>query len=86
MIVKVDDESITTVGWNEGPSPGRVMMRRLWRDPERKCEICGGVGCSGDGVVKPCPRCKGTGRVLRSATVLWRRDGGLRGIARPVAA
>lgn len=31
MIVAVDDESLTTVGWNEGAAPGRVMRRRLWR-------------------------------------------------------
>jgi hypothetical protein len=88
VIVSVDDESIATVGWGEGPKPGRVMKRRLWRDPERKCEGCAGVACwtdPKDGLVKPCPTCKGTGRPPRSSTVLWRRPGGLYGIARPVA-
>lgn len=33
VIVATDSESITTVGWNEGPRPGRVMLRRLWRKP-----------------------------------------------------
>jgi hypothetical protein len=88
VIVSVDDESIATVGWGEGPKPGRVMKRRLWRDPERKCEGCAGVACwtdPKDGLVKPCPTCKGTGRPPRSSTVPWRRPGGLYGIARPVA-
>jgi hypothetical protein len=88
VIVAVDDESIATVGWGEGPKPGRVMMRQLWRDPERKCEGCAGVACwtdPKDGLVKPCPTCKGTGRPPRSSTVLWRCPGGLYGIARPVA-
>jgi hypothetical protein len=65
VIVAVDDESITTVGWNEGPKPGRVMMRRLWRDFARTP------------LNIPSPLLN---------TVLWRRPGGLYGIARPVAA
>jgi hypothetical protein len=64
VIVAVDTESITTVGWNEGEAPGRVMRRRLWRDPARK---------------------HGVERVHRRDTVLYRRPGGLYGIARPVA-
>jgi hypothetical protein len=75
VIVAVDDESITTVGWGEGPKPGRVMMRRLWRNAEQEIPV-------------PCKhlRCSGCVRLPRSAeTVLWRRPGGLYGIARPVA-
>lgn len=75
VIVAVDDDSLTTVGWNEGPSPGRVMLRRLWRDAEHEIQV-------------PCihPQCAGCVRTPRAAeTVLWRRPGGLYGIARPVA-
>jgi hypothetical protein len=72
VIVAVDDESVTTVGWNEGPSPGRVMMRRLWREhvyfePQEH------------------PHSVHVKKHPRSSTVLWRRLGGLYGIARPVA-
>jgi hypothetical protein len=84
VIVAVDDESITTVGWGEGPKPGRVMMRRLWRDLNKGCLDCGGMGRR----YKPsgvCMTCRGEGFVARSSTVLWRRPGGLYGIARPVA-
>lgn len=88
VIVATDIESITTVGWNEGPSPGRVMMRRLWRDPDRPCAMCAGSGrhhvktSYGDHVAWT--ECRKT--EPRSSTVLWRRPGGLYGIARPVAA
>jgi hypothetical protein len=84
VIVAVDDESITTVSWNEGPKPGRVMMRRLWRDLNKGCLDCGGMGRR----YKPsgvCMACRGEGFVARSSTVPWRRPGGLYGIARPVA-
>jgi hypothetical protein len=74
VIVAVDDESITTVGWDEGAAPGRVMMRRLWRDPERT-EV-------NRVVLNRYEKRK----VPRSSTVLWRRPGGLYGVARPVAA
>lgn len=77
VIVATDSEYITTVGWNEGPSPGRVMMRRLWRDTS-KIEWRHGEG--------EWSRAKFAREVPRSSTVLWRRDGGLAGIARPVAA
>jgi hypothetical protein len=63
VIVAVDDESVTTVGWNEGPSPGAVQMRKLWRQQR-----------DGDVLLE------------RAMTVLWRRPGGLYGVARPVAA
>jgi hypothetical protein len=80
VIVAVDDESLTTVGWGEGPKPGRVMMRRLWRDAKRDCD-CMGYGMYGGAICE----CRGTGTVPRSSTVLWRRAGGLYGVARPVA-
>jgi hypothetical protein len=96
VIVAADDESITTVGWGEGPKPGRVMMRQLWRDPERRCGACfgegrvpvarrGAVGQMEPGPTAMCAECNGVGRVPRSSTVLRRRPGGLYGIARPVA-
>lgn len=89
VIVAVDDKSITTVGWNEGPAPGRVMMRRLWRDHDTRCAACDGTGYGG-GQYEPsdpvCTVCRGRKTVPRSSTVLWRRPGGLYGIARPVAA
>jgi hypothetical protein len=107
VIVAVDDESITTVGWSEGPKPGSVMMRRLWRDANatQRCRTCHGAGCyqTQKGTRKPyvrdggvhnppgrvidCGKCRKTGQVAvpRSSTVLWRRPGGLYGIARPVA-
>lgn len=72
LIVAVDDESITTVGWNEGAAPGRVMKRKLWRDPLRTIPVAKVVGRY--------QRC-----VRRASTVLYRRPGGLYGIARPVA-
>jgi hypothetical protein len=75
VIVAVDDESITTVGWGEGPAPGRVMKRRLWRDPEHEIPV-------------PCthPSCSGCVRMPRPAeTVMARKLGLLYGIARPVA-
>jgi hypothetical protein len=75
VIVAVDDESITTVGWSEGPKPGSVMMRRLWRDPEHEIPV-------------PCthPSCSGCVRMPRPAeTVMARKHGLLYGIARPVA-
>jgi hypothetical protein len=83
VIVAVDDESITTVGWGEGSKPGRVMMRQLWRDQERSCVVCVGFGLKGADR-KMCRSCNGL-PVPRSSTVLWRFDGGLHGIARPVA-
>lgn len=91
VIVATDAESITTVGWNEGLSPGRVMMRRLWRDPERKCQNCTGDGAQPSMLHHgpPAPRCTvcyGTGRIRPIETVLWRRPGGFSGVARPVAA
>lgn len=70
-IVAVDDESITTVGWNEGPSPGRVMKRRLWRGDVAKVHTA-----TGKYIAAPVPN---------SSTVLYRRPGGLYGVARPVA-
>lgn len=88
LIVKVDEESVTTVGWNEGVSPGRVMMRRLWRDTDRPCAMCAGSGrhhvktSYGDHVAWT--ECRKT--EPRASTVLWRRPGGLYGMARPVAA
>jgi hypothetical protein len=87
VIVAVDDESLTTVGWGEGPKPGRVMMRRLWRDSNRPCAMCAGSGrhhvktSYGDHVAWT--ECRKT--EPRSSTVLWRRPGGLYGIARPMA-
>lgn len=84
VIVAVDDDSITTVGWNEGPAPGRVMMRRMWRGMAPGCRTCGGHGRR----YKPsgiCDHCNGEGIEPRSTTVLWRRPGGLYGLARPVA-
>lgn len=33
LIAITDDLSLTTIGWNEGAAPGRVMMRRLWHKP-----------------------------------------------------
>jgi hypothetical protein len=83
VIVAVDDESITTVGWGEGPKPGRVMMRRLWRDQDKACVVCLGFGFTGEDR-KMCRSCNGKPAPL-SSTVLWRRPGGLYGIARPVA-
>jgi hypothetical protein len=80
VIVAVDDESLTTVSWGEGPKPGRVMMRRLWRDAKRDCD-CMGYGMYGGATCE----CRGTGTVPRSSTILWRRPGGFYGIARPVA-
>lgn len=93
VIVKVDDESLTTVGWNEGNAPGRVMMRRLWRSDTKQCGECGGSGSvmrrmeHGTGVYE-CEACRGRKVIARprSSTVLWRRPGGLYGIARPVTA
>lgn len=89
LIVETDDESLVTVGWNEGPSPGRVMMRRLWRDHDTRCTACDGTGYGG-GQYEPsdpvCTVCRGRRTVARSSTVLWRRPGGLYGVARPVAA
>lgn len=94
LIVGVAENSIWTVGWNEGAAPGRVIKRQLWRDPEQACVDCYERG-SGKILVRipntnrtekrTCPSCKGTGRVPRSSTVLYRRPGGLYGIARPVA-
>lgn len=85
LIVAVDDESITTVGWNEGSAPGRVMTRRLWRDPERKCPRCFGLGWHPHSVERCC-LCKGYRKVPRSSTVLYRKPTGMiYGIARPVA-
>jgi hypothetical protein len=92
VIVAVDSESITTVGWNEGPAPGRVMMRRLWRAAERPCAECDGVGNIfrrvdyGTGTYE-CEGCRGKAvqTAPLSSTVPWRRHGGLYGIARPVA-
>jgi hypothetical protein len=81
VIVAVDDESITTVGGNEGPKPGRVMKRRLWRDFARPCPRCRGWR---NGHAQ-CPMCRGGMIVALTATVLWRRPGGLYGVARPVA-
>jgi hypothetical protein len=78
VIVAVDDISLTTVGWNEGPSPGRVMMRRLCRRQEHE-----------QGYWRDCPVCDpddARQSKSRADTVLWRRPGGLYGIARPVAA
>lgn len=89
VIVATDSESITTVGWSEGPRPGRVMMRRLLRDggacAESACLASTGVA----GL--PCrlgyaPRSSCQWYRPRSSTVLWRRPGGLYGIARSVAA
>lgn len=74
VIVAVDDDSLTTVGWNEGPKPGRVIKRRLWRDPERRTIVTLPSGAEMERYVP------------RASTVLWRRPGGLRGIARPVVA
>jgi hypothetical protein len=79
VIVAVDDESITTVGWNEGTAPGRVMKRWLWRDHNHIVRVtCTRNGCAG---------CDGWAEktVPRSSTVLKRRPGGLYGVARPVA-
>lgn len=79
VIVGVDDESITTVGWNEGPSPGAVQKRRLWRDPERKETVTVYHERDDDSY-------EITRRVPRSSTVLYRKPTGmLYGIARPVA-
>lgn len=75
VIVAVDDESITTVGWDEGPAPGRVMKRRLWRTL-----TC--VACRHDA---SCKRCDGRGKHEHADTLLHRCDGGLYGVARPVA-
>lgn len=58
LVVAVESWRIGTVGWNEGPSPGRVQMRWLVRDPAKQPP---------------------------SKTVLYRRPGGIYGIARPVA-
>lgn len=93
LIVKVDEESLTTVGWNEGPSPGRVMLRRLWRSDTKQCDECGGSGSimrrmeQGTGIYE-CEVCRGRKALVRPrfSTVLLRRPGGLYGIARPVAA
>jgi hypothetical protein len=90
VIVAVDDDSITTVGWGEGPKPGRVMKQRLWRDSGHQCGACSGAGIVeriDDGMIRDCvcDTCKGRKVVARSSTVLWRRPGGLYGIARPVA-
>jgi hypothetical protein len=89
VIVAVDAESVTTVGWSEGAAPGRVMMRRLWRTEFHACATCDGDGFIGSpytGERNQCRQCKGNGRVPRSSTVIWRRPGGIYGIARPVAA
>lgn len=94
LIVAVDDESLTTVGWNEGAAPGRVMKRGLWRDPQRLCDTCKGrgilpntTGGMGHTLYADCPECKHPrGLVPRSSTVLHRKPNGLLyGIARPVA-
>jgi hypothetical protein len=80
LIVAVDDESITAVGWNEGPSPGRVMKRRLWRDPQKVC-----TGCNISTADIHCQWYGLRHTVTRTSTVPYRRPGGLYGIARPVA-
>lgn len=73
LIVAVDGESITTVGWNEGAAPGRVMRRRLWRDE------------FGPWVYSPEFERDIRSKRPRSSTVLYRRPGGIYGIVRPVA-
>jgi hypothetical protein len=76
VIVAVDDVSITTVGWNEGPKPGRVMKRRLWLRDDADVPQPSPPTLRHDGYFRaPLPH----------ETVLWRRPGGLYGIARPVA-
>lgn len=86
LIVAVDEESLTTVGWNEGPSPGRVMMRRLWRQEPGRCHNARWQGGGNYGCPVECWVCKGTGIVKPSSTVIARKQGMIYGIARPVAA